>query len=80
MDVGVWEESEVENRSAPGFGEDGADSILGSLCDSKEYVAARRRELPAQLPEHAVGDLMTWGKVAAALGLRGAPGLPLADG
>ncbi|XP_004771563.2 scaffold attachment factor B2 isoform X1 [Mustela lutreola] len=54
MDVGVWEESEVENRSAPGFGEDGADSILGSLCDSKEYVAARRRELPAQLAEHAV--------------------------
>ncbi|XP_035578167.1 scaffold attachment factor B2 isoform X4 [Zalophus californianus] len=54
MDVGVLEESEVENSSAPDFGEDGADSILGSLCDSKEYVAAQLRELPAQLTEHAV--------------------------
>nr|XP_012416115.1 PREDICTED: scaffold attachment factor B2 isoform X2 [Odobenus rosmarus divergens] len=54
MDVGVLEESEVENSSAPDFGEDGADSILGSLCDSKEYVAAQLQELPAQLTEHAV--------------------------
>nr|XP_055199212.1 scaffold attachment factor B2 isoform X5 [Nyctereutes procyonoides] len=54
MDVGVLEESEVENSSAPDFGEDGADSILGSLCDSKDYVAAQLQELPAQLTEHAV--------------------------
>ncbi|XP_026336939.3 scaffold attachment factor B2 [Ursus americanus] len=54
MDVGVLEESEVENSSAPDFGEDGADSILGSLCDSKEYVVAQLQELPAQLTEHAV--------------------------
>ncbi|XP_030148568.1 scaffold attachment factor B2 isoform X1 [Lynx canadensis] len=54
MDVGVLEESEVENSTAPDFGEDGTDSILGSLCDSKEYVAAQLRELPAQLTEHAV--------------------------
>ncbi|XP_025875220.1 scaffold attachment factor B2 isoform X1 [Vulpes vulpes] len=54
MDVGVLEESEVENSSAPDFGEDGADNILGSLCDSKDYVAAQLQELPAQLTEHAV--------------------------
>ncbi|KAG8519062.1 Scaffold attachment factor B2 [Galemys pyrenaicus] len=54
MDVSVLEETEVENSSAPDFGEDGADSILDSLCDSKEYVATQLRELPAQLTEHAV--------------------------
>jgi len=60
MDVGVLEESEVENSSAPDFGEDGADSILGSLCDSKEYVAAQLQELPAQLTEHANMDLASY--------------------
>ncbi|XP_035967801.1 scaffold attachment factor B2 isoform X2 [Halichoerus grypus] len=60
MDVGVLEESEVENSSAPDFGEDGADSILGSLCDSKEYVAAQLQELPAQLTEHASMDLASY--------------------
>uniref|UniRef100_A0A452TXF9 Scaffold attachment factor B2 n=1 Tax=Ursus maritimus TaxID=29073 RepID=A0A452TXF9_URSMA len=69
MDVGVLEESEVENSSAPDFGEDGADSILGSLCDSKEYVVAQLQELPAQLTEHAVGNLKTWWNVPVALGL-----------
>lgn len=73
MDVGVLEESEVENSSAPDFGEDGADSILGSLCDSKEYVAAQLQELPAQLTEHAVGNLKTWWNVPVAPGLLGAP-------
>ncbi|XP_004689382.1 PREDICTED: scaffold attachment factor B2 [Condylura cristata] len=53
MDVSVLEETEVEN-SAPDFGEDGPDSILDSLCDSKEYVTAQLREIPAQLTEHAV--------------------------
>lgn len=72
MDVGVLEESEVENSSAPDFGEDGADSILGSLCDSKEYVVAQLQELPAQLTEHAVGNLKTWWNVPVALGLLGA--------
>ncbi|XP_059553010.1 scaffold attachment factor B2 isoform X5 [Myotis daubentonii] len=54
MDVSVLEEAEVENSSAPDFGDDGTDSILDSLCDSKEYVAAQLSELPAQLTEHAV--------------------------
>ncbi|KAB1259504.1 Scaffold attachment factor B2 [Camelus dromedarius] len=54
MDVSVLEEAEVENSSAPDFGEDGADSILESLCESKEYVAAQLRELPAPFTEHAV--------------------------
>uniref|UniRef100_A0A2K6BX48 Scaffold attachment factor B2 n=1 Tax=Macaca nemestrina TaxID=9545 RepID=A0A2K6BX48_MACNE len=54
MDMSVLDETEVENSSAPDFGEDGADSLLDSFCDSKEYVAAQLRQLPAQLPEHAV--------------------------
>lgn len=61
MDVSVLEEAEVENSSAPDFGEEGTDSILDSLCDSKEYVAAQLRELPAQLTEHAVGNAKTHG-------------------
>lgn len=69
MDVGVLEESEVENSTAPDFGEDGTDSILGSLCDSKEYVAAQLQELPAQLTEHAVGNLKTRWNVPVALRL-----------
>ncbi|XP_036315397.1 scaffold attachment factor B2 isoform X5 [Pipistrellus kuhlii] len=54
MDVSALEEAEMENSSAPDFGDDGTDSILDSLCDSKEYVAAQLSELPAQLTEHAV--------------------------
>ncbi|XP_036315389.1 scaffold attachment factor B2 isoform X8 [Pipistrellus kuhlii] len=54
MDVSALEEAEMENSSAPDFGDDGTDSILNSLCDSKEYVAAQLSELPAQLTEHAV--------------------------
>uniref|UniRef100_U3D4T0 Scaffold attachment factor B1 isoform 1 n=1 Tax=Callithrix jacchus TaxID=9483 RepID=U3D4T0_CALJA len=54
MDISVLDETEVENSSAPDFGEDGADGMLDSFCDSKEYVAAQLRQLPAQLPEHAV--------------------------
>ncbi|KAF5911634.1 hypothetical protein HPG69_008233 [Diceros bicornis minor] len=54
MDVSVLEEAEVENSRAPDLGEEGADSILDSLCDSREHVAAQLRELPAQLTEHAV--------------------------
>ncbi|XP_057565787.1 scaffold attachment factor B2 isoform X3 [Hippopotamus amphibius kiboko] len=54
MDVNVLEETEVENSGAPDFGEDGADSILESLCESKDYVAAQLRELPAQFTGHAV--------------------------
>uniref|UniRef100_A0A8C8ZWF7 Scaffold attachment factor B2 n=1 Tax=Prolemur simus TaxID=1328070 RepID=A0A8C8ZWF7_PROSS len=54
MDISVLDETEGENSSSPDFGEDGADGILGSLCDSKEYVAAQLRQLPAPLPEHAV--------------------------
>lgn len=61
MDVSVLEEAEVENSSAPDFGDDGTDSILDSLCDSKEYVAAQLSELPAQLTEHAVGNTETCG-------------------
>lgn len=61
MDVSVLEEAEVENSSAPDFGEDGTDSILDSLCDSKEYVAAQLSELPSQLTEHAVGNTETHG-------------------
>ncbi|XP_006869088.1 PREDICTED: scaffold attachment factor B2 [Chrysochloris asiatica] len=57
MDISVLDDSEVDNGSAPDFGEDGTDSILYSLCDSKEYVAEQLRQLPAQLTEHAVdGD------------------------
>nr|KAF6481919.1 scaffold attachment factor B2 [Molossus molossus] len=61
MDVSVLEESEMDNSSAPDFGEDGTDSILDSLCDSKEYVASQLNELPAQLTEHAVGNTETPG-------------------
>lgn len=58
MDVSVLGEADVEN-SAPDFGDDGTDSILDSLCDSKDYVAAQLRELPAQLAEPAVGNSET---------------------
>ncbi|CAK6445596.1 unnamed protein product [Pipistrellus nathusii] len=54
MDVSALEEAEMENSSAPDFEDDGTDSILDSLCDSKEYVAAQLSELPAQLTEHDV--------------------------
>ncbi|XP_058138003.1 scaffold attachment factor B2 isoform X1 [Dasypus novemcinctus] len=54
MDISVLDEAEVENSSAPDLGEGGADSLLGSLCDSKEFVPAPLRQLPAQLTEHAV--------------------------
>ncbi|XP_045022583.1 scaffold attachment factor B2 isoform X1 [Bubalus bubalis] len=54
MDVNVLEETEVENSAAPDFGEDGTDSILESLCESKDYVATQLRELPAQFTGHAV--------------------------
>lgn len=59
MDVSVLEEADVENSSAPDFGDDGTDSILDSLCDSKGYVAAQLRELPAQLAAPAVGNSET---------------------
>uniref|UniRef100_A0A673TCM9 Uncharacterized protein n=1 Tax=Suricata suricatta TaxID=37032 RepID=A0A673TCM9_SURSU len=54
LEVGVLEESEVESSAAPDFGEDGADGVLASLCDGPGYAAARLRELPVQLAEHAV--------------------------
>uniref|UniRef100_H2QF30 Scaffold attachment factor B2 n=3 Tax=Homininae TaxID=207598 RepID=H2QF30_PANTR len=54
MDMSVLDETEVANSSAPDFGEDGTDGLLDSFCDSKEYVAAQLRQLPAQPPEHAV--------------------------
>ncbi|KAF0887273.1 SAFB2 factor, partial [Crocuta crocuta] len=54
VEVGVLEESEAENSAAPDFGEDGAAGVLGSLCDGPDYAAARLREPPAQLAEHAV--------------------------
>ncbi|XP_007952667.1 scaffold attachment factor B2 [Orycteropus afer afer] len=54
MDISVLDDTEVDSGSAPDFGEDGTGSILYSLCDSKEYVAAQLRQLPAQLTEHAV--------------------------
>ncbi|XP_006896436.1 PREDICTED: scaffold attachment factor B2 [Elephantulus edwardii] len=54
MDISVLDDSEVDNGSAADFGEDGTDSILYSLCDSKDYVTAQLRQLPAQLTEHTV--------------------------
>lgn len=68
MDVNVLEETEVENSAAPDFGEDGTDSILESLCESKDYVATQLRELPAQFTGHAVGNAVAV-QHAAALGL-----------
>ncbi|KAB0400789.1 hypothetical protein E2I00_004812, partial [Balaenoptera physalus] len=68
MDVNVLEETEVENSGAPDFGEDGADSILESLCESKDYVAVQLRELPAQFTGHSVGNADAVQR-AAALGL-----------
>ncbi|XP_037680040.1 scaffold attachment factor B2 isoform X3 [Choloepus didactylus] len=56
MDISVLDEAEVEDSSAPDLGEDGADNIFDSLCDSKEFVAAQLRQLPAQLTEHAVDE------------------------
>uniref|UniRef100_G3ST61 Scaffold attachment factor B2 n=1 Tax=Loxodonta africana TaxID=9785 RepID=G3ST61_LOXAF len=54
MDISVLDDTEADNGSAADFEEDGTDSILYSLCDSKEYVAAQLRQLPAQLPGHAM--------------------------
>ncbi|XP_008050568.1 scaffold attachment factor B2-like [Carlito syrichta] len=54
MDISVLDEAEVEDGSAPDFGEDGTDSTPDSLCDRKECVAVQLRQHPAQLPEHAV--------------------------
>lgn len=71
MDVSVLEETEVENSSAPDFGEDGTDSILESLCESKDYVAEQLRELPAQFTGHAVGNTGVVQR-AATMGLLGA--------
>uniref|UniRef100_A0A8B9WBB6 Scaffold attachment factor B2 n=1 Tax=Bos mutus grunniens TaxID=30521 RepID=A0A8B9WBB6_BOSMU len=68
MDVNVLEETEVENSAAPDFGEDGTDSILESLCESKDYVATQLRELPAQFTGHAVGNAVAV-QHATALGL-----------
>ncbi|XP_070480828.1 scaffold attachment factor B2 isoform X1 [Equus przewalskii] len=54
VDVSVLGEADAESSSTAGLG---ADGILESLCDSKGYVAAQLRELPAQLTGHAVdGD------------------------
>lgn len=66
VEVGVLEESEAENSAAPDFGEDGAAGVLGSLCDGPDFAAARLREPPAQLAEHAVGNLKTQWNVPAA--------------
>lgn len=68
MDVNVLEETEVENSAVPDFGEDGTDSILESLCESKDYVATQLRELPAQFTGHAVGNAVAV-QHATALGL-----------
>nr|XP_044990929.1 scaffold attachment factor B2 isoform X2 [Jaculus jaculus] len=47
--------TEADDSGAPHVREDGADnSVLGSFCDSKEYVAAQLGQLPAQLRKHAV--------------------------
>uniref|UniRef100_A0A9L0T478 Scaffold attachment factor B2 n=1 Tax=Equus caballus TaxID=9796 RepID=A0A9L0T478_HORSE len=64
VDVSVLGEADAESSSTAGLG---ADGILESLCDSKGYVAAQLRELPAQLTGHAVGNSGTWRNVPAAL-------------
>lgn len=58
MDTGVPDGTEAEDLSEPCLGEGNTDNcILPALVDSKEYVAAQLGQLPAQLLEHAVGNL-----------------------
>ncbi|ERE72783.1 scaffold attachment factor B2 [Cricetulus griseus] len=58
MDTGVPDGTEAEDLSEPCLGEGNTnDSILHAFSDSKEYVAAQLGQLPAQLLEHAVGNL-----------------------
>uniref|UniRef100_A0A8C6A0K4 Scaffold attachment factor B2 n=1 Tax=Marmota marmota marmota TaxID=9994 RepID=A0A8C6A0K4_MARMA len=60
VDMRLLDGAEAESSGAADFGEDSApDGILASFCRSKEYVAARLGQLPAQLTEHAVGNLET---------------------
>ncbi|XP_046299951.1 scaffold attachment factor B2 [Marmota monax] len=55
VDMRLLDGAEAESSGAADFGEDSApDGILASFCRSKEYVAARLGQLPAQLTEHAV--------------------------
>uniref|UniRef100_A0A8C9PMX6 Scaffold attachment factor B2 n=1 Tax=Spermophilus dauricus TaxID=99837 RepID=A0A8C9PMX6_SPEDA len=54
-DMRLLDSAEAQSSGAADFGEDSApDGILASFCRSKEYVAARLGQLPAQLTEHAV--------------------------
>lgn len=58
MDTGVPDGTEAEDLSEPCLGEGNTDDcILPAFVDSKEYVAAQLGQLPAQLLEHAVGNL-----------------------
>lgn len=58
MDTGVPDGTEAEDLSEPCLGEGNTyDCILPAFVDSKEYVAAQLGQLPAQLLEHAVGNL-----------------------
>lgn len=58
MDTGVPDGTEAEDLSEPCLGEGSAnDHLLHAFHDSKEYVAAQLGQLPAQLLEHAVGNL-----------------------
>ncbi|XP_077890305.1 scaffold attachment factor B2 isoform X3 [Ictidomys tridecemlineatus] len=55
VDMRLLDGAEAQSSGAADFGEDSApDGILASFCRSKEYVAARLGQLPAQLTEHAV--------------------------
>lgn len=59
MDTGVPDGTEAEDLSEPclGEGDTNDDHVLHAFGDSKEYVAAQLGQLPAQLLEHAVGNL-----------------------
>lgn len=58
MDTGVPDGTEAEDLIEPCLGEGNTDDcVLPAFVDSKEYVAAQLGQLPAQLLEHAVGNL-----------------------
>lgn len=55
MDISVLDEAEIDNGSVADCVEDDeADHLPESLSDSRE-LEGEMKELPEQLPEHAVG-------------------------
>lgn len=59
MDISVLDEAEIDNGSVADCAEDDdADNLPEALSDSRE-LEGEMKELPEQLPEHAVGTAST---------------------